>query len=273
MTSEDQISEDKRWASYREANGRFPHVRLAEMQETLKRACVKPGETVLEVGTGNGYLTFPLADKVGSKGKVITFDTTHQNLTDIVLKNTEALQIIPVPQKTSYDFPVQSEQADAIVTLATMHHYDDRSKGTGFTGRTKALREFYRMLRPGGRLVIADPAYGTAPQRYFDAIDSPVHCHPCGHPHDFLSQEKAIALCKEAGFEKTKFEVVETPWVFKDETEAKQFIHKLHNSQCSPEESLKLAKKHLPYAKTKRGFELGWSLFYLTAKKSDFFIF
>jgi SAM-dependent methyltransferase len=269
MTRED-TNEEKRWASYREANSTFPHARLAEVQGTIERANVKPEETVIEIGTGNGYLTFPLASKVGPRGKVITFDTNTQNLTDIVLKNTNGLQIVPIPQNTSFDFPLPTEQADAIVSLATLHHYDDRSKGTGVTGRTHALKEFYRMLKHGGRLIIADGAHGTPMQRYFDAADNPVHCHPRGHPHDFLSVESAVKLCEEAKFEDVKAEIVTTPWVFKDENEAKQFVHKLHNAQCSPEESIALAKKHLPYAKTKNGFELGWSLLYVTAKKSDF---
>ncbi|MBI4145669.1 methyltransferase domain-containing protein [Candidatus Woesearchaeota archaeon] len=261
----EQTNEDIRWANYREANGRFPHVRLAEMKETLKRANVHQGETVLEVGTGNGYLTFPLASAAGWKGKILTFDTTHKNLAAMMLRNIDALQIIPIPQSTSYLFPVPEGHADAIVTLATFHHYDERSTGT--TGRMKALREFYRMLKPGGRLVIADPAKGTPTQRYFDAVDTPVHCHPRGHPHDFVAKEEMLTLCKNAGFKDAQFEVVETPWVFNDEEEAKTFIHQLHNSQCTPEESLALAKKHLNYELTAEGVKLGWSLFYLVAKK------
>jgi len=272
MIDDYKTSEDKRWESYREANGKFPHVRLNEMYETLSRANIRTGSTVFEVGTGNGYLTFPLADKVGPAGKVVTLDTVHQNLVDIVLNNRDALQIVPIPQKDSFDFPVHSEQADSIVTLATVHHYDDRSKGTGMTGRANAFKEFHRMLKHGGQLVVADGVYGSPMQRYFDAIDTPRHCHPRGHPHDFLDKEQALALCKDLHFEDVRFEVVDTPWVFKDESEAKLFLNTLHNAQCTPDESMEVAKQYLPYKKTEAGIELGWSLSILTAKKHNFFV-
>jgi len=266
MTHNDR-DEQQRWSNYRSANKRFPSVRTAEITELVRQANIRPGETVLEVGTGSGIATYPLARAVGNTGKILTFDTTKDNLIDVVLRNTEALTIIPVPQSTEYNFPVPTNSVDAVANIAALHHYDDRSKGTGYSGRQKALTEFYRMLKPGGRLIIADVAKGTPAHNYFDACDNPIHCAPRGHPHDFLSESEAQMLCKKAGFKKASYSIKPTPWRFTDETQAKEFLHTLHNSQCIPEESLELAKKHLPYKQVDQGVEMGWSLFYLEAHK------
>ncbi len=138
---------------------------------------------------------------------------------------------------------------------------------TGTTGRQRALDEFYRVLREGGILVICDVAHRTAPQRYFDAIDNPVYCHPRGHPHDFLDEDVAKELCQKAGFKDVKFEIERVPWIFDDEEQTKEFLHTIHNAKCSPEESLEIAKQHLPYTEIGGRKQIGWELFYLTAKK------
>ena len=134
-------------------------------------------------------------------------------------------------------------------------------------GRKRIVSEFYRVLRKGGRVVIGDVAKNTTAQRHFDAIDNPIYCAPRGHPHDFLDKKSAIELFQVAGFKKIHFEIDSTPWIFKDEKEAQTFLHTIHNAKCSPEESLKIAKEHLLFRITKRGFELGWELFFLTAAK------
>ncbi len=260
-------NEEERWENYRLANSRFPHVRKIELLEQLQRTNPQEGETIVEVGTGNGYLTFELAKAVGDGGRVITYDYQKSNLDFVEEANQGRLPITAVHQDLEYRLGIPDESVDRISTIATLHHYDDRSKDTGTSGRQRALQEFHKVLKKDGILVIGDVAHGTSSQRYFDAIDSPEYCHPRGHPHDFLDEGLARRLCENAGFRAVTFEVKSVPWIFDDAEQAKDFLHTIHNAKCTPEESLELAKRYLPYTEVDGKVQLGWELFYLTVRK------
>lgn len=263
----DVVGENGRWENYRLANTRFPCVRQIELSRHLDLTNPREGETILEVGTGNGYLTFELAKAVGKSGRVITCDYQKPNLDFVERVNKGRFQITTIHQNLDYKLAIPDASVDRISTLATLHHYDDRSKFTGTQGRQRALNEFYRVLSNGGVLIVGDVADGTHPQRYFDAINNPRYCHPRGHPHDFLDEKLATALCRSAGFNEITFAIENVPWVFDNEEQAKEFLHTIHNAKCAPEESLELAKQHLPYFQEEGKIKIGWQLFYLTARK------
>jgi len=268
--------EEKRWKKYAKANDRFPDVRKAELGRQMFYLNPQQGETIVEVGTGNGILTFPMANAVGKNGKVYSFDYRKENLYIALCKNTQALPIIFAPQINNpqtgrYDFPFENNSVDKVSTIAAFHHYDDRSCNTGLTGRKKALQEFYRILKFGGKLIIGDIADDTVNQRYFDEEmdnpNSPAYCWPRGHPHDFLNKDIALRLCGETGFKNIEFRVERTPLVFDSKREAGEFFHMIHNAKGSPSESLQIAKKRLGLEKIKNKYKVGWYLFYLTAEK------
>lgn len=53
---------------------------------------VKPGDTVVEAGTGSGFLTISLASYLGEKGKIITYDI-REDMQEIARKNIEFLNL------------------------------------------------------------------------------------------------------------------------------------------------------------------------------------
>jgi len=258
--------EDKRWDSYRIANASFPHARIAELAKQLEYTCPQEGETIVEIGTGNGILTIELAKRVGSVGRIITYDYQKVNIENI--KKTKGnLPIAAFHQDSDYSLNLPDESVDKVSTIASLHHYDNYKENKGFKGRKKIINEFYKILKKGGLLVIGDVADKTPPQKYFYAIDNPVHCYPSGHPHDFPDEERIVKICKQVGFKNIKFKIVNVPWQFENEKKAALFINKLHNAKCSPEESLNLAKKYLAHWHKNGVFYLEWQLFYLAAEK------
>jgi len=260
--------DNQRWTNYRRANSAFPEVRNAELAQMRAEVNPQPGERILECGTGNGYLTFPLAESVQPNGKIVTYDPIKDNLESVIQRNKQAQLPIELKEQTlDYSFPEEDNSFDKIASIATFHHYDDRSKSTGLEGRKKAMIEFARLLQPEGKLIIADVASGTASETYFNAIDNPLYCYPDGHPHDFLDHKTAEDLCNLAGLSLVKYEIKNTPWRFSDEKQAKDFLHTIHNARCSKEESLALAMKHLPTWREESDILLGWSLFYMVAVK------
>jgi len=262
------MSEKQRWFNYRKANSDFPKVRKIELDLMLDYVNAKKGETILECGTGNGYLTFPLAKKVGKTGKVYTYDVTKDNLKSVVEKNKiKKLNIIAKEQSLDYNFDLPDKSIDKIVSIATFHHYDNTNKKTGLKGRLKAMKEFYRLLKPNGKLILGDVCNNTDSQKYFYSINNPIYCSPSGHPHEFIDKIIIEDLCMKSKLKLLKIEYKQTPWVFKDEKQAKEFLHTIHNAKCSKEESLKHAKNYLKYKKSKNSVSLGWSLIYFIAEK------
>jgi SAM-dependent methyltransferase len=262
-----RAQEDVRWENYRRANAQRPDARERELRRLFELLNPAEGERVWEAGTGNGYLTLPLARAVGPRGLVLTTDVTPGNIGHV-----EALNLslgLPITTRLLGAGEALGEEGafDAVASIATLHHYDNRTEGTGERGRRAALREFYRALRPGGRAVIADVLHGTITQRYFDAIDDPRYCAPHGHPHDFFSHEGLEEAARDMGFADVAVAVERVPWQFADIASAGEFVHTIHNAQVSPKESLALAQKVLGLTDAGGHVELGWELFYLTAKK------
>lgn len=261
----------KRWENYRKANSNRPSARENELRRAYELINPQQGEKILEVGTGNGFLTFPLADAVGKTGEIVSADVTEENIQDVEHANAQrGFNIKTVLFDDQDDAPFSKEYSnyfDAVVSIATLHHFDNRDKYTGVSGRTRAVTEFYKTLRGGGRLVVADPVFGTITQKYFYAINNPKYCYPDGHPHDFFTLEELRTLVSQIGFMEVDVFTQYVPWQFDTEEAAKDFVHTIHNAQCTEEESFAVAKDALGFKKVGTHYELGWELFFLTAKK------
>ncbi len=262
-----------RWEQWRRANRDFPRVREAELGALFTLLNPKPGEYIWESGTGNGNLTMPLAQAVVPGGKVVTTDVQLQNTAEVAkLAAERSLPVEALCLPLEAPLLVASQYVgvfDAVASIATLHHFDNRLEGTGEKGRIEALKVFFRALKPGGRLALADVLQDSLAQRYFDVIDNPEHAAPRGHPHDFFTKERLVEVVQQAGFTEVQVELQEVPWHFTSQAEAQIFVHTLHNAKVSPEESFEIAERMLGWNKKPEHYELGWDLFFLTARKPE----
>ncbi|MDP9422103.1 MAG: methyltransferase domain-containing protein [Pseudomonadota bacterium] len=111
--------------------------------------------------------------------------------------------------------PLADNSVDYVVSLAGLHHEPSLPQ---------VFNEMRRLLRPGGRAVIADVAIDTRPAEFLNGFVAE-NC-PMGHEGLFLDQRTAPAL-EAAGFMIADDRMVDVPWVFDSIEEAGEFCRHL----------------------------------------------
>ena len=109
---------------------------------------LKPGDRVVDVGSGAGIDSLIAARMVAPDGEVIGVDMTPAMLEKARRNAAEAgLRNVEFREGLAEALPVPDGWADAIISNGVLNLVPDKDAG---------LREMYRVLRPGGRLQIGD---------------------------------------------------------------------------------------------------------------------
>jgi ubiquinone/menaquinone biosynthesis C-methylase UbiE len=109
---------------------------------------LKPGEVVLDLGSGGGIDAFLAAKQVGPDGKVIGVDMTPEMI-ERARQNAESAGVDQVEFRLGRleDLPVEDNSIDAVTSNCVINLVPDKQR---------VYDEIARVLKPGGRLVISD---------------------------------------------------------------------------------------------------------------------
>src|ERR1700730_10759801 len=130
-------------------------------------AAMRPGEVVVDLGSGAEIDCFLAAQQVGRAGRVIGVDMTHEMLAKS-RANAELVGAANVEFRLGEieHLPIADNTADVVISNCVINLVPDKEQ---------VYRELSRVLKPGGRIVIAD-VVNTAPLPAELAADASLLC-------------------------------------------------------------------------------------------------
>jgi ubiquinone/menaquinone biosynthesis C-methylase UbiE len=145
-------------------------VTLAAFRDgVLARADLQPDDVVLDVGCGTGLIGFAALERLGPAGQVIFSDISEDLLDECRSKSGDDSRCRFVAAPADDLTGIEDASVD-VVTMRSVLIYSDRKEA--------AFREFFRVLRPGGRLSIFEPInrflVENGPHRLFGLPESEI---------------------------------------------------------------------------------------------------
>jgi ubiquinone/menaquinone biosynthesis C-methylase UbiE len=114
----------------------------------LKTLNIKAGQTILDAGCGNGYMSKVFSKKVGPSGKVYAIDPDTESI-EVLRKETQGTNIEAIEGDITKPTWLNQSSVD-LIYLSTVIHGFSKQQMQGFLGEAK------RLLKPNAALAIVE---------------------------------------------------------------------------------------------------------------------
>ena len=150
---------------------------------------LKPGESVLDLGSGGGIDAFLAARKVGEEGRVIGVDFSEKSVA-IARKNAKKTKTKNVEFRLGdlENLPVDDGTVDVVISNCVINLVPDKEK---------VFKEAYRVLKSGGRMIVSDIV--TDKKLPQSIRDDPVLWSSC--VGGALPEQEYLGAISKAGFQ------------------------------------------------------------------------
>jgi SAM-dependent methyltransferase len=169
---------------------------------------LKPGETVLDLGSGGGIDVLLSARRVGAAGRVFGLDMTDEMLA-LARENQRKAGATNVEfLKGDLDaIPLPDQSVDVVISNCVINLTPDKDR---------ALQEAFRVLKPGGRFAVSDVVVrGPVPEDVRRSVELWIGCVAGA-----LGENEYRAKLAAAGFTGVEIE----PWRVYSLDDARQFL-------------------------------------------------
>ena len=156
--------------------------------DPITLASLKPGQTVLDLGSGAGLDCLLAAQKVGPEGRVIGVDMTPEMI-ERAQANAKRVNAANVEFRQGYleELPVDSNTVDVIISNCVINLSPDKEK---------VFTEAFRVLAPGGKLAVSDIVTdGELPEMIRKSLSAWAGCVAGA-----VEAKEYIAMMEEVGF-------------------------------------------------------------------------
>lgn len=155
-------------------------------------ASLKEGEIVLDLGAGAGFDCFLAAQKVGKKGRVIGVDMTPE-MVEKARKNAlkGGYENVEFRLGEIENLPVADNFVDVVISNCVINLSPDKDR---------VFREAFRVLKPGGRVMIADI---VLLRELPDSIKNSIEVY-LGCIAGAVKKDEYIKIIKDTGFQNVK---------------------------------------------------------------------
>jgi arsenite methyltransferase len=149
---------------------------------------LQEGQVVLDLGSGLGLEVILAARMVGDKGKVIGLDMTPE----MIVRATKNAGRAGVQHITDFrlgeleNMPVDDESVDLLISNCVVNLSPDKER---------VFREAYRVLKPGGQMLISDLVSSGLPEEVKKDLTSWAQCLG-----GTVEEAEYLGLIKDAGF-------------------------------------------------------------------------
>lgn len=127
--------------------GRFSEG-LLDKESILNALSIRPGQTIVDAGCGNGYMSREFSEKVGKSGKVYALDSDRYYI-GLISRETQRTNIEAIEADITKPTDIHGGSVDLVYLSTVIHGFSERQA-------EDFLKEVKRILRPGGILAVVE---------------------------------------------------------------------------------------------------------------------